>query len=202
MTKPSIQRITELQQLIADFAKVNRVPQLADTGRAENDVEHSFGLALTCWFLVPKIAPELNLEKVLLYSLAHDVVEIHAGDTFTFGSKEMLDSKVTRERAAIKKLQADWPDFAEMTEYAQDYLDMSDEEAKFVYAVDKMLPVIMVNLGEKDKFWYRHKVTRKMQIEEKRTKMAVSPAIDSYFEKFVEWFSSPDYYYPENKRLP
>jgi 5'-deoxynucleotidase YfbR-like HD superfamily hydrolase len=62
MKYPSMARIAELQQFIADFAKVERVPQLADTGRPENDVEHSFGLALTCWFLAPKIAPELSLE--------------------------------------------------------------------------------------------------------------------------------------------
>ncbi|HEX8227522.1 MAG TPA: hypothetical protein VF572_06670 [Candidatus Saccharimonadales bacterium] len=46
-SKPTMQRIAELQQFIADFAKIGRVPQLADTGRPENDVEHSYGLALT-----------------------------------------------------------------------------------------------------------------------------------------------------------
>ena len=49
MDYPSIDRLAELQQLIADFAKVKRMPHLADNGMEENDVEHSFGLALTCW---------------------------------------------------------------------------------------------------------------------------------------------------------
>ncbi len=56
--RPTIDRIAELQQLIADFAKVRRVPELADNGYNENDVEHSYGLAMTCWYLHPFLVPE------------------------------------------------------------------------------------------------------------------------------------------------
>ena len=84
MDYPSLNRLAELQQLIADFAKVKRVPHLADNGQPENDMEHSYGLALTCWYLQPKIAPELSLSEILQYALAHDIVELHAGDTFIF----------------------------------------------------------------------------------------------------------------------
>lgn len=191
---PSIQRLAELQQLIADFAKVLRVPHLADTGRPENDVEHSFGLALTCWFLAPKIAPELSLEKILQYALAHDTVEVHAGDTFVFGPQDALDSKSAREDAAIEQIAADWPDFVELSDYARGYKDKRDEEAKFVYAVDKILPVLMVNLGEKDRFWRRHKITLETQIAEK-VKINTSEYVAPYYTKMVAWMSDPDYYY-------
>lgn len=33
-----MQRIADLQQFIADFSRVERVVQLADSGRLENDV--------------------------------------------------------------------------------------------------------------------------------------------------------------------
>lgn len=191
---PSIDRIAELQQFIADFAKILRVPHLADTGRPENDVEHSFGLALTCWFLAPKIAPELRLEKILCYALAHDSVEIHSGDTFVFGPKKLLDSKSAREDAAIEKLSSDWPDFAELADYAKAYKDKKDEEAKFVYAVDKILPVIMVNLGEKSVFWERHKITIRMQSEAKKP-ILISKQVAPYYDKLVSWMSEPDYFY-------
>jgi 5'-deoxynucleotidase YfbR-like HD superfamily hydrolase len=191
---PTVQRIAELQQFIADFGRIERVPQLADLGRAENDIEHTFGLALTCWFLAPKIAPHLNLEKIFRYALAHDTVEIYAGDTFSFGEQHMIDSKSERENEALKKLAKDWPDFTEMVKAAANYKNHSDQEAKFVYAVDKMLPVLMVNLGEKDKFWNRHKITREMQAAEKQ-KMLVSDMVAPYYDRLMEWTSDPDYYY-------
>lgn len=173
---------------------MQRVPQLADTGRPENDVEHSYGLALTCWFLAPKIAPNLNLEKILCYALAHDTVEIHAGDTFVFGSQEEIASKASREAAALEKLRGEWPDFTEMTTAAEGYMAKVDEEAKFVKAVDKILPVLMVNLGEKDVFWNRHKITLEMEEENKHT-IEVSDIMAPYYQKLIDWMSDPDYFY-------
>jgi putative hydrolase of HD superfamily len=193
---PSVQRLAELQQFIADFSRIERVPQLADTGRPENDVEHSYGLALSCWFLAPKIAPELNLEKILCYALAHDTVEVHAGDTFVFGTSEELSSKSDREDAALKVLGEDWPDFPEMVAAARDYKEKANEEAKFVKAVDKLLPVLMVNLGEQADFWHRHKITLDMEIENKHS-MEVSDYFAPYYQKLVDWMTEHDYFYKE-----
>jgi putative hydrolase of HD superfamily len=192
--KPSVQRIAELQQLIADFSRILRVLHLADTGRLENDVEHSFSLALTCWYLAPKIAPKLNLEKILRYSLAHDIVELHSGDTYVF-DKKRVKTKATREKAALKQLRADWPDFTDLADAAQSYQDKQDAEARFVYTIDKMLPPIMINLGQKDKFWVPNKVTREMHEAEKRDKMMLSEEASDYCELLIEWLSQPDYFY-------
>lgn len=191
---PSMDRIAELQQFIADFSRIDRVPKLADTGRQENDVDHSFGLALTCWFLAPKIAPELSLEKILCYALAHDTVEIHAGDTHVFAAQELLDSKSDREDAAIVQLRKEWPDFSEMVDAAQGYKDKVDEEAKFVKAVDKLLPPLMVNLGEKAAYWNRYKITRQMEVE-KKVSILVSDFVAPYYERLLEWLSDPNYFY-------
>lgn len=192
--QPSMNRIAELQQLIADFAQVLRMPQLANTGRLENDAEHSFGLALTCWFLAPKVAPKLNLAKILTYALAHDIVELHSGDTFAF-DKLRVKTKAAREIVALKQLRQDWPDFPELTEAAQIYQDKSDPEARFVYTIDKILPSVMVNLGEKEAFWHRHKITREMEEAEKRHKMHHSPEALPYLEVLLQWMAEPDRYY-------
>lgn len=192
---PAFERIVELQRFITTFGKVLRVPHLGDTGRAENDIEHSYGLALTCWYLAPKIVPELDLSKILQYAIAHDTVEIYAGDTFSFGKQEHIDSKPAREDAALEQLSKNWPDFTEMVEAAKRYKDKADEEAKFVFAVDKILPVVMVNLGEKAKFWNRHKITVEMQKAEKEPRMRVSKHVWPYYDELVEWMTHPDHYY-------
>lgn len=185
MDYPSLDRLADLQQLIADFAKVQRVPHLADNGQPENDVEHSFGLALTCWYLQPKIAPNLDLLKILQHALAHDLVELHAGDTFIF-DEENWATKDERERAALERITHDWPDFPELAEHARNYMDKVDDEAKFVKAVDKLLPVIMVELGEKEAFWKRHNITLEMERDNKVT-VHVSDYVSPYYEKLINW---------------
>lgn len=190
---PSIDRLADLQQLIADFAKVKRMPHLADNGQPENDVEHSYGLALTCWYLQPKIAPELDLLKILQHALAHDIVELHAGDTFIF-DEENWATKEDRERVALKQVAKDWPDFPELARHAEDYMNKADEEAKFVKAVDKILPVIMVELGEKEAFWNKHKVTLGMERDNKVT-IHVSDHVSPYYEKLVDWLDERGHMY-------
>lgn len=184
---PSVDRLGELQQFVTNFSKVARVPRFED--RPENDVEHSYGLALICWYLAPKIAPELNMEKIFKYALAHDTVEIYAGDTFVFAEAETLKSKSAREDAALEQLYKDWPDFAEMVDYAKGYKEKIDEEAKFVKAVDKILPLLVIELGESSEFWNRHKITLDMERENKVT-IRVSEYVAPYYERVIFWLEN------------
>ena len=185
-THPTVERLAELQQFVANFSKVNRVFELADTGRMENDVDHSYSLALICWYLAPKIAPELNEAKIFKYALAHDTVELYAGDTFVFADKEVLASKSEREDAALEQLYNDWPDFAEMVDHAKGYKEKIDEEAKFVKAVDKILPLLTIELGESSAFWQRHKITLEMERKNKVT-ILVSDYVAPYYERVLVW---------------
>lgn len=187
---PPLVRIAELQQLIADFAKVKRVPHLADTNRAENDVEHSYGLALTCWYLQPKIAPELNLTKIFMYALAHDIVELHAGDTYFIDEVGLAD-KEQRERDAITKLREDWPDFTDIIDHAEGYMDKADEEAKFVKAVDKLLPAIMIELAQPNQPWSSLGITLDIERENK-VSIRVSDYLAPYYEKLIAWLEERD----------
>jgi putative hydrolases of HD superfamily len=183
---PSMDRLAELQQLIADFAKVERVPMFADVGRKETDVDHSYGLAITCWYLQPKIAPYLNLGTILQYALAHDIIEIHAGDTYSFDT-EALKTKDSRERAALTQLKHDWSDFQALTDKAEGYMNKIDEEALFVKAVDKMLPIFMFELSKRPKqAWKEHAITLDMERQNKVT-MHVSAYVSPYYEQLLTW---------------
>lgn len=195
---PSMDRLAELQQLIADFAEIQRAVPLMTTGRRENDVDHSYGLALTCWFLASKIAPHLDLHKIILYALAHDIVELHSGDTFIF-DEEALETKSEREDAALTKLAEEWPDFPELIDAVKGYKDKRDAEAKFVYAIDKILPAIMAKTGEHKDFWKHHKITREMHDQEKQKKMRHSLEAAPYIEMMSEWMVNPDTFYKPDK---
>ncbi|HET7060262.1 MAG TPA: HD domain-containing protein [Candidatus Saccharimonadales bacterium] len=195
---PSMDRLMELQQLIADFADIKRMVPIMDKQRSENDVEHSYGLALTCWFLAPKIAPTLALTKILKYALAHDIVEIHSGDVFAFDKKK-VHTKDAQEDRALNKLGREWADFPELVDAARTYKNKSDAEARFVYAVDKILPAIMTKIGVDEKFWTKHKITREMHETEKRTKMSHSPEVLPYVDLINEWMLNPDRFYKPSR---
>lgn len=178
-------RIAELQQLIADFAKVRRAVPMADAHDGENDVEHSYGLAMTCWYLHDKIAPELDLSKILRYSLAHDIVEIHAGDTYPW-DEAAVATKYDREKAALRQIEHDWHDFPMIVEYAEGYADKIDEEAKFAYAVDKLLPVLMIELANAPAIWKQKKLSLDDEHKNKVTILR-SDYVAPYYEKLIEW---------------
>lgn len=185
---PSIDRLADLQQLVADFSKITRAFKLADTDRPENDVDHSYALAMTCWYLAPKIAPELSLEKIFKYALAHDIVEIYAGDTFVFDQTGAVDTKHERENQALAQLRNEWVDFTEMTDSADDYMQKANEEAKFVKAIDKILPLIVIEQGEGATFWNHHNITLAMEIENK-VSIKISEPVAPYYESVIEWLS-------------
>ena len=178
-------RLADLQQLIADFAKVQRAVPLADTNDAENDVEHSYSLAMTCWYLHGKIAPELDLGKILRYALAHDIVELHAGDTYPW-DEAAVATKYKREKAAMRQIEQDWPDFAALVEFAEGYADKVDEEAKFTYAVDKLLPIIMIELADAKAIWDKKQLTLAMEKDNKVT-ILTSACIAPYYQKLLDW---------------
>lgn len=190
MKYPSMDRLAELQQFVADFAKIKRAVPLADRAEAENDVEHSYGLAVTCWYLHSHIAPELDLSKILRYALAHDIVEVHAGDTYPWDEAAVV-TKYQREKAAISQLQKDWSDFSEITEFSEGYADKVSEEALFVYAVDKLLPVIMIELADAKKIWHHKQLTLEMESENKVTILR-SGIVKPYYQKLLDWLDNRD----------
>jgi putative hydrolase of HD superfamily len=182
---PSMDRLAELQQLIADFAKIRRAVPLADAHDGENDVEHSYGLAMTCWYLHDKIAPELDLSKILRYALSHDIVELHAGDTYPW-DEAAVATKYEREKAAMRQIEKDWHDFPMIVEFAEGYADKVDEEARFAYAVDKLLPIFMIELGDAKAIWNEKQLNLEMERENKVT-ILKSEIVAPYYEKLLEW---------------
>ena len=187
MNHPSVDRIAALQLLIANFGNVERALNLPNVGRRENDNDHSFGLALTCWYLHPKIAPSLNLLEIFKYALTHDLVELHAADTFAF-DKAGMDQKMDRERAATVTLRKEWIDFPELSEYSENYINRVSEEAKFVKAVDKLLPPIMIELsGESE--WKRLGITLEAERKNKKS-LHISKYMSPYYDILLEWLDS------------
>jgi putative hydrolase of HD superfamily len=136
----------DLQKMVIDLALIDRNHYLAGTDRRENDIEHSFTVALLCWYIHDRYHLELDIGKVLKYALSHDFVERYAGDVNTFASPKARQQKVEREAAALERLSEEFTDFPDLVSSMNDYEEKQDDEALFVWTVDKMQQLIMGDL--------------------------------------------------------
>ncbi len=182
--------MTELTQLL-EFTKfthllhkVERVARIAGEERYANTVEHSYQLALVAWYLVATHKLNMNLEKVLLYALAHDCVEAYAGDTYAY-STESKAIKVERERVALEKISRDFPEFPQLITSIRAYETREDPESKFVYALDKLIDPINIFL-EDGKLWRENEVTLSMHESYKTPKVALDPTVSSLHTQLLE----------------
>jgi len=140
--RPELSRVIELQSFLHNFHSIERVIHFSKSSeRRETDTEHSYTLAIISWYLAQYFT-ELDTNLCIRYALVHDLVEIHAGDTFVFGEKSMLESKAKREQLALEKIKNDWADFPELTADMQAYENLNNPESCFVYALDKIVPNI------------------------------------------------------------
>ena len=74
--------------------KIGRQTYLSDATRKENDAEHSWHLALMAVLLSEHSNQNIDVLKVITMVLIHDVVEIDAGDTVSYGRTFKADKKI------------------------------------------------------------------------------------------------------------
>lgn len=123
-----------------------RQTHLSVNGRNENDAEHSWHMAIMAYLLREYSNEDIDIAKVMLMCLIHDIVEIDAGDTYAYDA-EALQSQKAREDAAKQRIFAILPE-----EQAQELIALFDEfeeyetaESKFAHAMDNIQPLILNN---------------------------------------------------------
>ena len=135
-----------------------RQTHLSGHGRNENDAEHAWHMAIMAYLLREYSNEKVDIAKVMLMCLIHDIVEIDAGDTYAYDS-EKLKTQKAREAAAKKRIFSILPD-----EQKQELIALFDEfeegetaESKYAHAMDNFQPLILNNSnGGGD--WIEHNV--------------------------------------------
>jgi putative hydrolase of HD superfamily len=140
----TIDRMIQFSRLMLQFQDVIRAFYLP-RGAKENDVEHSYHLAMMGWYLNMAGDLKYDTDRVIRYALLHDLVEAYVGDVHAF-DEQGRRGKEEREHAAILRFEAEFPEAADMVPIMRDYMALADPEATFVYALDKLMPMVMIYL--------------------------------------------------------
>ena len=149
-----------------------RQTYLADGKRKENDAEHSWHLAISAFLLKEYVKEEVDVLKVIIMVLIHDLVEIDAAET-----------KRAREVAAADRIfgilpkdQGDY--FRELWDEFEAY---ESADAKYAHLLDNFQPLLLNN--ETDGIsWVEHNV-KKSQIYKRNEK------VEETSEQVWKWMS-------------
>ncbi len=192
--------LNDLQKFLLDFREIERVTTIPGTYSRihENDVEHSYFLAMSAWYVSDKLRLPLDREKVLKYSLVHDLPETYAGDVDAFASQKERQAKKHREAEAVKKITARFGNtFPGMLETLHEYEAQKDEESRFIKALDKLMPPIMIALDE-GRSWQEHGITQERLIENKLQSTNISEPVSQVCNALLEYLRQhPEYFAAE-----
>ena len=156
------ERIKKQMEFSLEIDKVKNIfrqTHLSGHGRRENDAEHSWHIAIMAYLLKEYANEDVDIAKVMLMCLIHDIVEIDAGDTYAYDT-ENLKTQKAREDAAKERIFSILP-----TEQKEELIALFDEfeayetpESKFAHAMDNLQP-LMLNNSNGGSDWQEHQVS-------------------------------------------
>jgi len=203
--KPNFRDIEKvMRELVLPFSAIDRaVPLPLPKGlRQENDAEHSWSLALVACMLAPHVDPSLDVGKVCQFAIVHDLTEIHAGDTSAFDPDDLHQTKEEREHQAFQQIAKEFSHFPWLVECLGQYERQDTGEARFVRAVDKIIPLFYDYLNQ-GVYYHKNKHTREEFIEFMKRPREKAKAHQGAFELHEEamavLLSHPELFYQHKK---
>jgi putative hydrolase of HD superfamily len=133
--------LLELGSLSLDFGRVDRITFHQDGTTPESDTDHTVMLGLVACAFAEHALPDLDRGLIAQYAFVHDLVEVYAGDTNTLRIDDAgRADKAAREADAAKRLRGKFVWLPWLPETLTAYEQLSTPEARYVKAMDKLLP--------------------------------------------------------------
>ncbi len=149
-----------------------RQTHLSGHGRRENDAEHAWHMAVMAYLLREYANEEVDIARVMLMCLIHDIVEIDAGDTYAYDAEGRKTQK-EREDRAKERIFSLLPDDqkAEMTALFDEFEEFQTAESRFAHAMDNLQPLLL-NHSNGGSDWKEHGVSAAAVYErQKKTRL-------------------------------
>lgn len=181
----SVNSLLSFVSFTHDIRNVKRAMWVKDEEQFENDSEHSFQVAIVALYIIEQNKLKLDAYTCMAMAIVHDILEAHSGDTHIYGKQSDLDSKKDREQAAIAKLKADWPELTLMHQLIDEYELKQTAESKFIYALDKLVPMLNNYLDE-GRNWKREHIDLDRITDAKAGKIEIDETVFAYYQGMVE----------------
>ena len=104
MTDERLKQQLEFVLEIDKEKNIFRQTHLSGHGRNENDAEHAWHMAIMAYLLREYSNEEIDIARVMLMCLIHDIVEIDAGDTYAYDAEKSEDAESKRRYCKGKNL--------------------------------------------------------------------------------------------------
>lgn len=182
----NVSDMIEFSRLMLRLQEVIRAIHVPGRDTKENDVEHSYQLAMMAWYLNTSGRLGYNVDNLVRYALVHDLAEAYAGDVSALDLKARI-GKREREEAAIQRIREEFPAAEEIIAAVERYENLSDEEARFVYALDKLMPMVTVYLAD-GRTWHEEGQDFELIHHCQGPKIAISAPVDQLYQQLKTIF--------------
>ena len=163
-----------------------RQTHLTDYRRQENDAEHAWHMAIMIYLLKEYANEEFDVAKAMMMALIHDIVEIDAGDTYAYDTKN-LETQKEREEKAAERIFGLLPEEQkqELKGLFEEFEACESSEAKFARVMDNFQPILL-NDSNNGEDWKVHKI-KKSQVENRqKSSQRGSKDIWEYTSELIE----------------
>ncbi|AZV78238.1 HD domain-containing protein [Parasedimentitalea marina] len=139
--------------------QVLRATLLGNGSRRENSAEHSWHIMLYAWVLAEHSADNIDIDRVMIMLLLHDIVEIDAGDAPIHGHIDQV-ALAAKEEAAATRLFGLLPkdQDTEFNTLWHEFEAAESHDAIFAKSIDRVQPVLL-NLLNGGGSWVEYQVS-------------------------------------------
>ena len=165
MSKSILDQRLDFLREIDKLKSVVRASPLINNSRKENSAEHSWHLAMYALVLSEHSTAKVDLARVILMLLLHDIVEIDAGDTPIHGQDGPTD-QMQKELQAAERIFGLLPT-SQGEEFRTIWLEFEaaeTEEARFAKSLDRLQPFVH-NVASGGGTWVDHNVSHQQVLE-------------------------------------
>ncbi|EKB53858.1 HD domain-containing protein [Facklamia hominis] len=181
-----LQKQLEFCLKLDEAKNILRQTHLSQHGRRENDAEHAWHMAVMAYVLRDYANEPVDVGKLLIMCLIHDIVEIEAGDTYAY-DEAGKKTQAEREAAARDKLFGMLPadQAAELAGLFDEFDEGKSPEARFANAMDNLQPLIL-NHSNGGKDWIDHQVTYDQVFQRQSRTEAGSKVLFDYTQQVLD----------------
>lgn len=187
--KVNIERFKKQLDFILEIDKekeIYRQTHLKGYKRQENDAEHAWHMAIMIYLLKEYANEEFDVAKAMMMALIHDIVEIDAGDTYAYDTKN-LATQEEREEKAANRIFGMLPDEQkkEMLDLFYEFEEGKTPEAKFAKTMDNFQPILL-NDSNNGKDWRVHQIKKSQVVNRQKKSQLGSEDIWEYTSELIE----------------